>query len=407
MAAVTIDRLMAGGDGVGRLPDGMAVFVPRTAPGDVAEIDVVERRARFARGRLRRLVIGGPGRVAPACRHYVDDRCGGCQLQHVTFETQQEAKRTFVRDALQRIAKRPNVEPQLEPSATGWRYRSKVTLAVREGCAGFHRYDEAGEVFALEDCRIARESLMGLWHRVRAANLPLGTTGIVLREDRDGGLHVVVEGTAAPWTPRTSTVADLGVPISWWWRPPGGAARVVAGPRTGFPALAFEQSNRIAADSIRTAVVQALGSVRGAIVWDLYGGVGDTARLLAAEGADVWSVDQDRMAVAWAERRKLACDGSARFIAGRVEEVLHRLPDPYAVVANPPRTGLHRRVAEHIQRWAVQHRGSGRLCYVSCDPATLARDLARMPTLTIRTLRVVDLFPQTAHVETLAVLEAD
>jgi 23S rRNA (uracil1939-C5)-methyltransferase len=406
MVTVTIDRLAAGGDGVGRLPDGMAVFVPRTAPGDVADIEVVERRARFARGRIHRLLGEAPERVAPACRHYVDDRCGGCQLQHLALSAQQEAKQALVRDAVRRIARREAAEPELARSTRGWRYRTRVTLAVRHGRVGFHRYDDPRDVFALEDCLIARESLMALWRRVRAVRLPADATGIVLREDRDGGLHVVVEGGGEPWKPDTTATAGLDAPVSWWWRPARGAARIVAGPRTGFPALAFEQSNAEEAARIRLAAVEALGPVAHQVVWDLYGGVGDTARLLAARGAAVWSVDQDRAAVSWGERQPAEAAGSVRFLAGRVEEVLHRLPEPRAVVVNPPRTGLHRRVADHLQAWAARRAGPVCLVYVSCDPATLGRDLARMPALSIGRLRVYDLFPQTAHVEALAVLEA-
>lgn len=389
---------------MGRLADGMVVFVPRTAPGDQVEIDVVERRRRFARGRLRRVVAEGPGRVTPECHHYVHDRCGGCQLQHVSIETQQTAKRSFVQDALRRIGGRPDVEPILEPSPVAWHYRSKVRLAVRQGRAGFHAYDDAS-VFALERCAIAAEPLMTLWGLLRDSPPPPDTDALVLRMDRDGGLHVVVEGTKAPWTGPAGIARSAGSAVSWWWRPRGGAARVVAGPQSGFPALAFEQVNPALASRIRQAAAQALGDVTANVVWDLYGGVGDTARLLAERGARVWSVDADRSAVAWAERQA-GTPGSVNYVAALVEEALHRLPEPAAVVVNPPRTGLHRRVAEHLERWGAQRRGSARLCYVSCDPATLARDLARMPSFALREVRAYDLFPQTAHVETLAVLEA-
>jgi 23S rRNA (uracil1939-C5)-methyltransferase len=180
---------------------------------------------------------------------------------------------------------------------------------------------------------------------------------------------------------------------------------VVAGARTGFPALVFEQANGDFAAQIRAAAVDALGDMAGEIVWDLYGGVGDTARLLAARGAEVWSVDQDRSAVAWARRQGVS-GGSAHYLAGRVEELLHRLPEPAAVVVNPPRAGLHRRVAEALEQWGERRRDVARISYVSCDPATLARDLTRMPAFALRDVRAYDLFPQTAHVETLAVLVA-
>src|SRR5205823_1404947 len=156
-----------------------------------------------------------------------------------------------------------------------------------------------------------------------------------------------------------------------WWQPVEGAARVVAGPATGFPATAFEQVNPEMGALTRRWAVEQLGDVRGAVVWDLYGGIGDTAVQLAERGAQVVSVDADEKAIDWAQRR--AAPGPVRFIAARAEDVLPTLPEPSAVVVNPPRGGLH---------WNVTLRLSGqpvpRIAYVSCDPATLARDLYRL-----------------------------
>jgi 23S rRNA (uracil1939-C5)-methyltransferase len=150
----------------------------------------------------------------------------------------------------------------------------------------------------------------------------------------------------------------------------------------------------------RAWATDALGDVAGRVVWDLYGGVGDTAVRLAERGADVVSVDADERAVAWARARP--APRPVRFIAGRAEQVVDRLPEPHAVVLNPPRGGLD---------WDVTLRLTSappaRVAYVSCDPATLARDLSRLAvTYRLTALRAFDLFPQTAHVETVAVLEA-
>jgi 23S rRNA (uracil1939-C5)-methyltransferase len=195
--------------------------------------------------------------------------------------------------------------------------------------------------------------------------------------------------------------------ISYWWKPAEGAARVVAGERTGFPAMAFEQVNPGLAHTIRANAVEALGDVTGKIVWDLYGGVGDTARALSARGARVWSVDADRGAVEWAVAAERGEREGITYVAASVEHVLGRLPEPYAAVVNPPRTGLDARVSEWLNRWAGAASATARrLVYVSCDPATLARDLKRMPNLELVDLTAYDLFPQTAHVETLAVLVA-
>jgi tRNA/tmRNA/rRNA uracil-C5-methylase (TrmA/RlmC/RlmD family) len=249
---------------------------------------------------------------------------------------------------------------------------------------------------------------MDAWTAIRPAlrHLPDAVEGLVLRLDREGGVHAIVLGGTPPWDPGRFFEA-IGLPgMSLWWRPEGGAARVLAGPQRGFPALAFEQINPALANVMRERAVESLGDVRGQTVWDLYGGVGDTARLLAAGGARVWSVDADRNAIAWAESRPAAPGAPPiAYVAGRVEEVLHRLPAPDAVIVNPPRTGLHERVAARLQAWGAERGPRARGVYLSCDAATLARDLKRMPSVRVRDISAFDLFPQTAHVETLSALE--
>ncbi|GIW50800.1 MAG: 23S rRNA (uracil-5-)-methyltransferase RumA [Gemmatimonadales bacterium] len=408
MVRVRIERLAAGGDGVGRLEDGMVVFVPRAAPGDLAEVEVWERKPRFARARLVRVLEPGPGRVDPLCVHYVADRCGGCQFQHLAAEVQLQAKASLVGDALRRIGKREVGDPAVVPSPAEWRYRTKITLAVSNGIIGLHRYDRPEEVFELGDCLIARESLMGLWRRLQncKSELPRGVASVALKEDRSGGLHLVVSGGEPPWEPEP-LVRALGDRVSVWWQPARGAARVVSGNRRGFPALAFEQINPELAGRIREQAVQWLGEVEGRVVWDLYCGVGDTAFLLVQRGARVYAVDADRQAIEWARSEYAARSGAVEFMHGLVEESLHRLPEPDRVVANPPRRGMHALVTGALEGWARSRRGSRdpiRLCYISCDPATLARDLARLPSFKLLELKAFDLFPQTCHVETVALL---
>jgi len=175
----------------------------------------------------------------------------------------------------------------------------------------------------------------------------------------------------------------------------------MAGPATGFPAMAFEQVNPEMGIVARRWAVEQLGEVRGRTVWDLYGGIGDTAVLLAERGAHVVSVDADEAAIGWARTRKPE-QSPVRFIAGRAEDVLPSLPAPHAVVVNPPRAGLHWDVTLRLTAEPVD-----RLVYVSCDPATLARDLHRLNVnYQIAAIKAFDLFPQTAHVETVVVMEA-
>ena len=408
---VAITGIAAGGDGVGRLADGRAVFVARTAPGERVRLrEGMKLHKRFARGELAEVVAPGATRVTPPCPHYVQDHCGGCQLQHLSYESQLAAKRAIVGDALRRVGKVDIEDPEIVEAVEEWRYRAKISLAVKtvarsdRRTVGLHPYDRPASVFPLLDCHITDFRLMSLWRELRARLdlLPPRLTRLTLRLDREGRRHVVAESAGEAWGTAAALRAALpgGEDVICWWQPVDGAARVLAGPAPGFPATAFEQVNPEMGSIARAWAVEQLGDVRGAVVWDLYGGIGDTAVLLADRGAHVVSVDADEKAIDWARRRSMPA--AVRFIAGRAEDVLPTLPEPSAVVVNPPQTGLHWNVTLRLAGQPV-----GRLIYVSCDPATLARDVYRLGVnYRVRAVRAFDAFPQTAHVETVAVLEA-
>jgi len=410
---VRIERLAAGGDGVGRLDDGRVLFVPRTAPGDLVEIGRRRDYRRHARARLTRLVEPGAGRVEPRCLHYVADECGGCQFQHLDLPTQLSAKRTIVKDALARLARVDVPVAAVEAAPQPWEYRSRVTLAVGPGrrCAGFHPIDQATRVFPLEHCAIAQPGLMRIWRALRPhLHLVPGTAkAVLLRLDRAGNHHLVVrdEGSRA-WEKGPALARAMSGEVSnlsVWWQPPGGAARVTGGGADPFPATVFEQVHPVMGDRIRSYALRELGGLPGQHVWDLYAGIGETSELLLAGGATVESVELDRRAVELADRRSEASragvDARIRRRIGRVEELAGRLRPADGIIANPPRSGLGPRVVE-----TLVSRPARRLIYVSCDPATLARDLSGLsPAYRVRQVQPFDMFPQTAHVETIAVLE--
>ena len=416
---VAITAIAAGGDGVGRLADGRAVFVPRTAPGERVRLRAgVQLHKHFARGEAEEVVTPPPGsvRVTPSCPHYTQDRCGGCQLQHLAYAAQLAAKRAIVGDALRRIGKLDVGDPEIVEAVDAWRYRTKISLAVRDGggrsrTVGLHPYDRPGAVFPLVDCHITDFRLMALWRdlRQRLDLLPARLLRLTLRLDREGRRHVIAESAGEPWldAERLRAAVPEGEGVICWWQPADGAARVVAGPATGFPATAFEQVNREMGALARRWAVEQLGNVSGVVVWDLYGGIGDTAVALAARGAQVVSVDADEQAVDWARQRELARPvRSIRFIAGKAEDVLPTLPAPAAVIVNPPRAGLHWNVTLRLTGGSEGGEPVQRVVYISCDPATLARDLQRLSVnYRLTAVRAFDLFPHTAHVETVAVLE--
>ena len=404
MTSVRILRLAAGGEGVGKLPDGKTVFVPRTAPGDLIELGEIRQHKRFARARVGRVLEPSGERVEPRCPHYVEDDCGGCQVQHINYETQLKSRSTLVGDALRRLARQEVADPPITPSTKSYEYRTKVTLHVSSDGRkiGLHRYGRPDQLFDLNWCHITVPELMELWQGLRGLRplLPPGLTQVVLRMDRTGGRHVVLRiGPGEVWSGfeqlrRELTRRNLSVTI--WYQPEGGAPRAIAGAGEAFPATVFEQVNPEMGDQVRNFAVQQLGDMAGRRVWDLYSGIGETTLQLIRLGARVESVELDRRAVAEAEARGPA----ARRHVGRVEDVLRELHPPDLVIVNPPRTGMDERVTADLSRLAPQ-----RVVYISCDPATLARDLQRMDRLRLTTVQAFDLFPQTSHVETVAVLE--
>jgi 23S rRNA (uracil1939-C5)-methyltransferase len=404
VTSVRILRLAAGGEGVGKLPDGKTVFVPRAAPGDLVELTQLRDHKRYARARVERLLEPSPHRVEPRCPHYVVDECGGCQLQHVDYQTQLESRRAFVGDALRRIGKRDVPDPPIVPAEKTYDYRTKLTLHVETAGhrIGLYRYQRADQVFDLKWCHITVPQLMELWQTVRRLRelLPQQLLQIVLRLDRAGGRHLLVRvGPGEVWSGAERLRREIerrGITATIWWQPEGGAARAMAGSGEAFPATVFEQVHPEMGDRVRDFAVQQLGEVSGRRVWDLYAGIGETTAQLVARGANVESVELDRRAVAEADARGPA----ARRLSGRVEDLLRKLGRPDLVIANPPRTGMDERVAAELERVRP-----ARLVYISCDPATLARDVRRLEHFQLTLVQAFDLFPQTTHVETVAVLE--
>lgn len=411
---IRIERLAAGGDGIGKLEDGRTVFVPRSAPGDLIEPADLKLHKRFARARIGRLVEPGPGRVAPKCGHYDRDRCGGCQWQHLEVERQRSAKSAIIGDALRRLGRLEVADPEVVPAERGFGYRTKITLARgRNGALGLHQEGEPDRIFQLERCELIDPRLQEVWEGLRPlqGQLPQELDRLVLRLDRSGDVHAIIETSGTRVWDARPLGASSPRRLVIWWRPEGGSPRVVAGApgalagggRSAYPATVFEQVNPVMGDQVRAWAVAQAGDVRGKHCWDLYAGIGETTAMLVGQGATVESVEGDRRAVEQAEKHPVLRASGIPPIAGRVEDEIGKLKAPDLVITNPPRIGMEERAVEGVRR-----AGPKRIVYVSCDPATLARDVARLgPGYRVAAVKGFDLFPQTAHVETVLTLEAE
>ena len=415
-AVVTVESIAAGGDGVAR-HDGMACFIPRSAPGDAVRVSLT-KRARFARGEILEVLTPSPVRTTPRCRHFVADKCGGCQLQHITNDAQRASRSAIVRDAFLRIARREISLPDVSAGPSDWEYRRRLTLTVHRTddrvVGGLHPYDNPGAVFELCECPITHHALVDVWQHVRQylSQLPFEPTlRVALRGRDDGRVAVVVVGGrvwrgAEKWG---DVVVSHEQVAEVWWEPVDAAARKLAsGSQAGTndiisaeEALAFAQVNAPVAAKLRNYVVQRVVELRPHHVVDAYAGSGIVTAQLAQDRISVTAIEVDERATRRAQER-VGNQAHVRIVTDRVEtalpEALQQQPD--IAIVNPPRSGLEESVPSMLDN-ATSLRA---IVYVSCDPATLARDVARLPRWRVESVQCFDMFPQTSHVETVCVL---
>jgi tRNA/tmRNA/rRNA uracil-C5-methylase (TrmA/RlmC/RlmD family) len=247
----------------------------------------------------------------------------------------------------------------------------------------------------LADCPITDERVVASWREI------MGATGLFpsARELRasirlvEGGTAVVMQG-GTEWPTRDEFFEAVPSMAALWWTPLHGQRQLVR-ERVPTPGGAsFTQINADVAARLSAHVVERVLAYTPAHVIDGYAGTGDTAVTIAAAGVRVTAIEMDVDAAA---RSAARLPRPSRSMSGRVEDVLPRALPADVVVLNPPRTGLDARVSRELQRTGRAPRA---IVYVSCDPATLARDIARMPRYRIASVRGFDMFPQTAHVET-------
>ena len=417
-ARVVIDGIAAGGAGVGRLPTGQAVFVHRTAPQETVRVRVTEGRKRWARADLVELIEASPSRRVAPCPHY--DRCGGCTLEHLRYDAQLRAKAGIVREALRRIGGIEIDVPDVVASPDEFRYRNRVSFTLkrlRDGriVAGFHVLGQPDRILDIgADCLLPEAPLAEAWRALRAswgrgaARLPAGPElRLTLRAGARGAIGLLIEGGTARGDANALLRHVPGLVAVWHRADRDEPVVTLAGPDSmpeqwddmefQLAPTAFLQVNRGTARLLEDHVLALAGDVTGQTVVDAYCGVGFHAQRLAGAAKHVVGIELDAAAVEQA--RALAAvrgEGNAAFIAGDVAVELPAVLPADLVILNPPRGGVATEVTDALLANAPR-----RLIYVSCDPATLARDAARLaPALRPRSVRCFDLFPQTSHVET-------
>jgi tRNA/tmRNA/rRNA uracil-C5-methylase (TrmA/RlmC/RlmD family) len=366
--------------------EGRVVFVRHALPGERVRAVVTEDRGgSYCRADTVAVLDGAAGRVAPPCPAAGPGGCGGCDFQHVDRVVQSELKAQVVAEQLHRIAGLdiPVTVEELPGGPLGWRTRTRLAVDVN-GRPGFRAY-RSHTVVAVPACPLAAP---GSLDAVLARRWRPGAELEVVADD-SGQVHVAqLRPGRLPSQVRGS----------------GRIVRQAAGRRWELSAHGFWQVHPAAADALARLVEDLAAAPRGGTAWDLYGGVGLFASVLAGQvGAtgSVTVVDSSRRAAADGAAA-LADLAQVSFVTGRVERALAELPgQPDVVVLDPPRRGAGRPVAA-----AVTGRRPARIIHLACDPAALARDVAAYLEGGYRllALRALDAFPMTHHVECVAAL---
>jgi 23S rRNA (uracil1939-C5)-methyltransferase len=395
-----LDSLAVGGEAVGRAEDGRVVFVDGGAPGDLVEVSLTEDKRRFARARVVAVIERGAARVDPPCAYA--ERCGGCPWQIVRADVQRAAKEAAVRRALGKLD--VEVHPLVAaPASLG--YRGRVTMHAERGSIGF-RARRSHALVEVETC-LALEP--GLDAAIATARAQLGSAlgdegGLRGTIAPSGRVHLALSPGRGAHEPRLREVAralvDAGVAVGVLVGDDAiGAAFLDAGEGAPFwvSATGFRQANDAQNRVLRALVDESLDVESGMRVLELFAGDGNFTRDLVAGGAAVVAVEEDRSAV---ERLRKNLPG-VQAVCARVEtDVRRRGPGAFdRVLLDPPRAGAKDAMA------AIARLGAQRIVYVSCDPATLARDLALLEGYRLVGATPIDLMPHTDHVEVVAVAE--
>ena len=391
---------------MGRLEDGRVVFVPFALPGELIEAEIVEEKRGFVRGAFAQVLEESPKRIQARCKHFME--CGGCHYQHMTYKDQLEAKSEIVVDQLKRIGGIEDVPiKEIIASDLEWNYRNNVQFHLdKEGRLGFNA-SRSDKVIPLEECFMMQEELEKLWP-VLSFEANSDIKRISLRSGAEGDVMLVIET-------KSDEALDFSVdfPISAVQLGPDSyyvlsgedfIQTEIMGRTFRVTANAFFQVNTGTAEKMIGHLLDILPLTNDMTVLDLYCGVGLFSAFIAPKVEHLVGVESHPQAV---EDFVVNLDEfeNVELYAGRAERVMKGLElKPDLILVDPPRSGMDRHVLDAVAELQPKY-----LAYISCDPATLARDAKRLISkgFSLTQITPVDMFPQTFHIETVSLWERE
>jgi 23S rRNA (uracil1939-C5)-methyltransferase len=444
LVQLEIDDLAVTGKSVGRI-NGMVVMSDQGLPGELIECRITEVKRNYAFAVQTKLIRAGSSRISPRCNHFVE--CGGCTWQNLAYGDQISFKTKFVSDALTRIGKLEGIK--LDPavkSRNEFYYRNKMEYSFSEldgnSVAGMHVRGRYDSIFNLEECYLQSEASVAAlkFIRQRAAELEIpfynfrSSEGelrfLVVREGKLTGDFMLNLVTFNKEFPRkeelfSSIVSGISGLTSFFHTVNGQKAHVAIGPEVvpifgeeyltekigklmfRLTPFSFFQTNTHQTEVLYEIIKDHAAPTSTQSILDLFCGCGSIGLYLAAAVKEVLGIEINAEAI---EMAKLNADlngiGNARFVSGDVRKLLVELNDQGhkfdTIIADPPRSGLEQTAIRRIVRLEPK-----KIVAVSCNPATLARDLSLLVEAGYQVMRItpVDMFPQTAHIETVVTLD--
>jgi 23S rRNA (uracil1939-C5)-methyltransferase len=383
MFEVQIERILPGGVGLAHA-DGLTLFVQLAAPGDLVRVVIERTKGKIAFAAIKEIISPGASRIEPPCPYF--GRCGGCDFQQLNYETQLQTKVEMIRDCLHRLGGfDPVPEVSIHPSPREWHYRARANWQVDRATRELGYFERgSNQVCDVEFCAVLVPELQQTLEGVRQQMEQGATLGKNIE---------AVAGAEA-----ISVASDAGELET------KAVSRTVAGETYQFSAAGFFQVNH---DLLEPILQEAIGETTGNTAVDLYCGVGLFTLPLARRFQKVFGVESNRTATDFARTNiKNARLRDVQIATARVGDWLHeharQLGPVDFLLLDPPRTG-----AENKDIQGILTLRPSQISYVSCDPATLARDLKKLIAggYKLSAIKAFDMFPQTHHVETVVVLK--
>ena len=404
---IKLEKLTYGGEAMGRLPDGRAVFVSFGLPSETVRLHLVQDKQNFARGELLEVLTASAERIDPKCKHF--GRCGGCHYQNLPYEKQLQAKTEILRDQLQRIGKIENPPvKEMVASPLEWNYRNHVQFHLTaEGKIGFVN-SKGNSTLPIEECHLPETGINSFWPQLQfESNKDIER--VSLRMGQDEELLVVLE-SESPETPELEVEADVSIVHLFDEHP-----IVIVGQDYltiqilekvfHVSAVSFFQVNTKMAEKMIEHLLAKIPVSLSTTLLDVYCGVGLFSKFFASKCKLVIGIESSESACADFEINLDEFD-NVELYEGTAEEILPgligRLDSSTCVIVDPPRAGIEKQTLDALINIKPQV-----IAYVSCDQSTLARDAARLIHGGYRLVEVTpfDLFPQTYHIESISIFE--